>query len=191
MKTYIKVDAQGNIAAASTDARDGWLEVPEGVAASPGLAYVADDEFVAYTPEQAEAKAAVPTHAAQWDNATMSWVDPRSLADLKAAKLAEMQEARDAQQYGGFTWDGSTFDSNERSQTVLLGMFTTAALGSLPDTPFRLQNNSWRVLTAANMVQVWAALQACVAGAFAQFAAREAAIADATTPAAVAAITWS
>lgn len=192
MGIFVRCDAGGNITSASTDQSEGSIPVPDdfAVPANPRHAYVLDGALTAYTLEQAAAKAAAPAHPATWDNVTMCWVDTRTLGDIKAAKLAELQAARDAQQFGGFVWDGSTFDSDERSQSVLLGMFTTAALGSLPDTPYRLQNNSWRVLTAADMVQVWGALQALVAGAFAQFAELEAAVADATTAAQVAAITW-
>ena len=174
---------------AAAQAQPGELSI-EHADATPHTHYVAAGELVAYTSGQCADKAERPAWAAAWDNITMVWTDPRTLAERKAEKLAEMQAARDAQQYGGFTWDGSTFDSDQRSQSLLLGMFTTAALGALPDTPFRLQDNSWRVLTAADMVQVWGALQACIAGAFAQFAAREAAIESAVTQAEVETITW-
>ena len=197
MPRYVIADEGGEIvrtvicdeSQASTQAQAGETML-ESADASAATHYVADGDLVAYTMEQREAKAARPAWATGWDNAVMAWIDTRTLGDIKAAKLADLQAARDAQQFGGFVWDGSTFDSDERSQSVLLGMFTTAALGSLPDTPYRLQNNSWRVLTAADMVQVWGALQALVAGAFAQFAELEAAVADATTAAQVAAITW-
>ena len=125
-----------------------------------------------------------------WDAEAERWVEAPTLTALRLAKLAELKAARDAQQFGGFVWDGSPFDSDERSQSVLLGMFTTAALGGLPDTPFRLQDNTWRVLSAADMVQVWGALQMLIAGAFAQFAALEAQVFAASTPEAIAGVVW-
>lgn len=125
-----------------------------------------------------------------WDAEAERWAASPTLTALRLAKLAELKAARDAQQFGGFVWDGSPFDSDARSQSVLLGMFTTAALGSLPDTPFRLQDNSWRLLSAADMVQVWGALQALIAGVFAQFAALEAEVYAAATAEEIAAVSW-
>lgn len=125
-----------------------------------------------------------------WDESAERWVASPTLLALKAAKMAEMKAARDAQQYGGFTWDGSVFDSDPRSQTVLLGMFTTAALGGLPDTSFRLKDNTWRVITSADMLSIWATFQALVAESFDQFEARETAVFAAASIAEVEAISW-
>lgn len=197
MPRYVIADEGGEIVRtvicdenqASTQAQAGETML-ESADASAATHYVAGGELAAYTEEQAEAKAARPHPRAAWDNSAMAWVDPRTLSDLKAAKLAEMKTARDAQQFGGFVWDGSPFASDERSQSVLLGMFTTAFAGLLPDTPFRLQDNSWRVLTPIDVMQVWGALRSLIAGAFAQFAAREAAIEAATTKEQVEGIAW-
>ncbi len=121
---------------------------------------------------------------------SLEWEDSRTLAEAKVNRIALMRDARDAKLFGGFEWDGSTFDSDMRAQSTLLGMFTTAALATLPDTPFRLADNSWRVLTAADMPVLWSALQAHIGGAFSQFAAREYAINSASTNLEVDTVVW-
>lgn len=184
------VRCQEEQAAAQALAGEELLAVDAGDV-SPLTHYSAAGVLTAYGEAVAALKAVRPEWASSgWDNTTMTWIDPRTLADLKAAKMAALKAARDAEQFGGFVWDGSTFDSDERSQTLLLGMFTTAALGALPDTPFRLADNSWRVLTASDMVQVWSALQGLIGGAFGRFSVVEAAVMAAQDAPTVEAITW-
>lgn len=116
-----------------------------------------------------------PDHA--WDIATLAWTAP--LADLKARKLSELKRERDRRLEDGFTWDGSTFDSDSAvSQPRLLGAFSTAIAGGWPleGQPWRLADNTWRTLSAADAIAVWGAFQAHMAGIFAAFQAKEAAV---------------
>jgi hypothetical protein len=195
MVRYVIADEDGEIRVRNTCPADVLPSISGAIECEPGvfnsLHYVAEGAVVPYTETQAADKATPHEAWFKWSNASMSWVDQRTLDDRKAMKLTQMKNARDAEQYGGFTWDSSTFDSNERSQSVLLGMFTTAMANALPDVPYRLQDNSWRTITAADMPGIWAALQALVAGAFAQFAVLDADIAAATTAEEVDAIVWS
>jgi hypothetical protein len=119
------------------------------------------------------------------------WQDNRILADVKAARVALMRVARDAAINGTFTWDGSAFDADQVSQTRILGLKVASTDAGFTSQAWRLADNTWRTLSAADAADVWTALQAHLAGHFATFAAREAAIAAATTVAAVDLITWA
>jgi len=115
------------------------------------------------------------------------WVTPTPTLDMaRADKLAEMKARRDAIIFGGMTWDGSRFDTDEVSQARMLG----AHISGQPRT-WRLADNTWRNLSAAEIGAVWLALDAHVQDAFAVFAVKEAQILAAETAEAVAAVTWA
>lgn len=114
-----------------------------------------------------------------WDPATEDWIDERPLNDVRADVLARLRNKRDALLEGGFTWDGSEFDSDTAvSQPRLLGLFATAISGGIPASgyPWRLKDNSWRVLSAADAIAVWRAFQSNMASLFAAFAVHEATV---------------
>ncbi len=117
-------------------------------------------------------------------------VDHRTLAQAKAERVAAMREARDAQVFGTFTWDGSTFDADQVSQSRILGLLVSSQQAGFEATAWRLADNSWRLLSAGDAASVWAALQAHVRGEFLHFALRETEINAAATIAEVGAVEW-
>lgn len=56
--------------------------------------YVVDGELVAYTAEQAQAKANRPDILWRWSNSTFSWSDPRSQAEQETELAAEARSKR-------------------------------------------------------------------------------------------------
>lgn len=152
--------------------------------------YVANGELVAYTPEQAAAKAAQPSLWHRWSNTSMGWADSRDLEAVRATKLAELKGARDAQINGGFEWGGLRFDSDETAQMRLMGLFVASQGPGFTSKTWRLQDNTWHSLTAADAAGVWSALEAHLEGAFTTFAAVESQALAATTIPDVEAITW-
>lgn len=115
----------------------------------------------------------------EWDEGAKRWLPVLTLAGERRALVTRLRTARDARINGGFVWDGSRFDSDaEVSQPRLLGLFTTALAGGIPPEgyPWRLADNGWRVLSAADAIAVWGAFQQHMAGLFAAFAAHEAAV---------------
>lgn len=194
MKTYIKFDIHGNITAAASDARDGWLEVPEGIPANPDAAYVLDGEVLAYAPEVANLKRDRPGLGWRWDNSTMGWFDTRTLDDLKAAKWAEIRAARDAAEFGGFTWDGDDFDSDGPSQARIMGAVQMATLAAMVDQPFSIEwtlaSNAVRTLDGGDMAAVGLTLGAHVAQQHETGRSLRAAIDACATAGEVAAISW-
>lgn len=92
----------------------------------------------------------------------MSWVDPRTLAQHQADKWTAIKAARDAIEFGGFTWDGSTFDSDPQSQSRIQGAAQLATLAMIASQAFSvdwtLATNAVRTLTGADMLAVGQAM---------------------------------
>lgn len=140
---------------------------------------------------QAAAIAAGPPPAVgTWHWTAGRWERTFTLLEVKAERISAMREAREAAINGTFTWDGSTFDADQISQTRLLGVFIASQAPGWPGQGWRLADNTWRTLSAADVAAVWAALEAHMRGHFVTFALREASISAAATAAAVNVITW-
>lgn len=115
----------------------------------------------------------------RWDPLAEVWIDERPIEEVRAGVLRALKQERDARINGGFTWDGSTFDSDtDISQPRILGLFTTHLAGAFPvaGQPWRLADNSWRIVFSEDMPGIWGALQAHLSTCFATFGAHEAAI---------------
>lgn len=88
MPTYIQHDSDGNIRAIiNTPVPAEGIEVDEALAASisPLSHYIVRGSLIAYTGEQATAKADQPRHALSWSNATMAWVMPSDIGARRAS----------------------------------------------------------------------------------------------------------
>lgn len=118
------------------------------------------------------------------------WHDCRTLDDARSSRVAAMRNARDARINSTFWWDGSEFDSDQVSQTRLLGAVVAASAPGFSQVGWRLANNTWRQLTASDLASVYGALQTHLRNAFSDFAQREAEINAATTVSAIDAVTW-
>ena len=126
-----------------------------------------------------------------WDDDTLKWVDGRTLDDLKAAKWEEIKAARSNAEYGGFSWDGSEFDSDAASQQKIMGASQLAGLD--PDNflvDWTLKDNTVRTLNAADMNAVGAALGQHVNSQYVKARNLRQQIESATTKAEVEAIAW-
>lgn len=107
-------------------------------------------------------KPARPDAVSKWDYATQQWADQRTLEQHKTARWAEIKAIREANEFGGFTWDGSEFDSDAISQARIQGAVVLAMQALGAEVPFSidwtLKNNSVRSLTGTQMVAVGQAL---------------------------------
>jgi len=103
-------------------------------------------------------------------------VDP-SVEDLRSAVMAALKAERDRRVFGGFTWDGSVFDSDETAQARILGCYVSSQPSpeSFP-IAWRLADNTWRDLSPADAGALFLALQQHLQSHFAAFAVHEAAI---------------
>ena len=86
------------------------------------------------------------------------WLDPRSLDEIKAQKWTEIKSERDQLEFGGFEFEGNFYDSGQVSQGRIMG---AAAAGI--DQTWTLADNTTAELSASQLQQLYAALQAHVA----------------------------
>lgn len=133
-----------------------------------------------------------PTGYVHWANGQNKVVAlPEQLRKAKNTKWATIKQARSAAEYAGFTWDGSTFDSDATSQNRITGAVTLAQMSSDFTIDWILADNTTRTLSSTDMMQVGAALGAHVAAQFANGVLLRAQIDAATTKEAVEAVVWS
>jgi hypothetical protein len=86
------------------------------------------------------------------------WVDPRTIDEIKAQKWVEIKAMRDQLEFGGFEFEGNIYDSDQVSQ----GRIMVAAVADV-DQVWTLADNSTVELTAMQLQQIYAALQAHIA----------------------------
>lgn len=180
----------GQIAAVFTaDAASVDSNTPPGMARVDGRfdfrdGYIRDGEFVPF-PSQ-------PSNHHIFDWSRHEWVDPRNIDDFKAERWAAVKAARRAAELGGFTWDGSRFDSDAASQSsiqlAVQSAITSPAEGFSID--WTLSDNTRRALSAADMVAVGRALAAHVAAQHATARALREQIDSASSIEEVAAASW-
>ena len=89
-----------------------------------------------------------------------TWVDPRTLDEIKAQKWIEIKSDRDRLEFGGFEFEGNIYDSDQVSQGRILGAASAGV-----DQIWTLANNSTRLLTASQLQQLYATLQMHIAAA--------------------------
>lgn len=97
-----------------------------------------------------------PNHIFNYD--IKQWIDPRPLDEIKAQKWAEIKSERDRLEFGGFEFDGGIYDSDQVSQGRIMG----AAVAGV-DQVWTLADNSTVELSASQLQQLYAALQAHIA----------------------------
>ena len=86
------------------------------------------------------------------------WIDPRTLDEIKAQKWDEIKSQRDQLEFSGFEFEGDTYDSDQVSQGRIIG-----ASSSGIDQTWTLADNTTVELSASQLQQLYAALQAHIA----------------------------
>ena len=99
-----------------------------------------------------------PTDNHTFDYSFKQWRDTRSLDDLKAQKWTEIKSERDSLEFGGFEFEGNIYDSDQVSQGRIMG----AAVAGIDQT-WTLADNTTVELSASQLQQLYAALQAHIA----------------------------
>ena len=87
------------------------------------LYYVVNSALVAYTPEQAQLRANKPRPRAKWSNATMAWLDDRTLEQARSDKRAQIDAWRLEANSSGFIYQ------NKRVATDTLSMLDITNTG--------------------------------------------------------------
>ncbi|HCP76812.1 MAG: hypothetical protein CML16_04095 [Pusillimonas sp.] len=131
-----------------------------------------------------------PAEYYEFDWATKTWFDPRTVQDARDAKWIEIKKDRQQAEFGGFTWDGSAFDSDALSQSRIQGAVQLAQLDPNFSIDWTLADNTTRTLDAADMVAVGVALGVHVNAVHAHGRLRRQQINDAKTIQEVEQIEW-
>lgn len=125
-----------------------------------------------------------------FDYTNKQWVDRRTLSALQVAKWEQIKRARVNAEFGGFTWDGSPFDSDAISQSRIQGALQLAAL--IPDfsIDWTLADNTVRALSGSELAAVGVALGLHVGTQHAKARVLRAQIEAAATADEVDAVVW-
>lgn len=99
-----------------------------------------------------------PSPDSVFDYETKKWVDNRTLEDAKEHKWEQIKQIRDQYEFGGFEFEGKIYDSDSISQGRIIG----AAMAGVDQT-WTLADNSTVELSASQLQQLYAALQAHIA----------------------------
>ena len=136
-------------------------------------------------------KGVQPSSIHVFDYTLKQWSDPRTLQEVKDQTWTQIKQARSQAEYAGFTWDGSTFDSDAISQNRITGAVTLAQMSTAFSIAWVLANNSVRTLNQVDMLQVGAALGNHVAEQFSKGVVLRELITAAVSKEEVEAITWA
>lgn len=93
-----------------------------------------------------------------FDYSFKQWIDPRTLDEIKGQKWAEIKSERDSLEFGGFEFEGNIYDSDQVSQGRIMGAASAGV-----DQVWTLADNTTVNLTASQLQQLYAALQAHIA----------------------------
>ena len=99
-----------------------------------------------------------PSIAHEYDYEIKQWIDPRTLDEIKAQKWSEVKQQRNQLEFGGFEYKGNVYDSDQGSQGRIMG----AAIAGV-DQVWTLADNTTVELSAMQLQQLYAALQAHIA----------------------------
>ena len=99
-----------------------------------------------------------PTDNHKFDYTTKQWLDTRTLDEIKVQKWAEIKSQRDQLEFGGFEFEGNIYDSDQVSQGRISGAASTGV-----DQTWTLADNTKAELSASQLQQLYAALQAHIA----------------------------
>ena len=93
-----------------------------------------------------------------FDYVSRMWIDTRTIDDVRAARWSIIKIQRDQLEFGGFEYKGNVYDSDQVSQSRIMG----AAVAGI-DQVWTLADNTTVELSASQLQQLYAALQAHIA----------------------------
>ena len=134
------------------------LNTPSDVARVDGIYPTSNSDYWEFNLHQFISIGEPPSPHFIFDYGIKQWIDTRSTYDLKAQKWAEIKLQRDQLEFGGFNFDGNIYDSDQVSQGRIMG---AAAAGV--DQTWTLADNTTVSLTASQLQQLYATLQAHIA----------------------------
>ena len=119
---------------------------------------VVSSSYYSFTEKRFIALSDAPSPQHVFDYEIKQWIDPRSLDEIKAQKWAEIKIHRDRLEFGGFEFESNIYDSDQVSQGRIMGAASTDV-----DQVWTLADNTTVALSAMQLQQLYAALQAHIA----------------------------
>lgn len=165
-----RLTGPADLLASNTPAGFGAVEVTDGSVLNPRTRRVnlQTMQIEAFQPPQ---PAADDLRTWAWNAEAEEWEPAATLLALRGARWSQIKAQRDAVEFGGYTWDGSTLDSDRESQARIMGAVQMAVLAAAAGQPFAipwtLADNTVRTLSGADMIAVGLALGEHVATAHA------------------------
>ena len=129
-----------------------------------------------------------PREDYEFNYTSKGWGFALSLA--KTHKWREIKLARDTAEFGGFVFDGNTFDSNQLAQQRIQNAMLLAMQDSSITMDWTLANNNTVNLNATTLINIGKALSYHVSNAHKKAQEYRAAINAASSKAEIDAITW-
>lgn len=155
---------------------------------------IQDDSRYYIEQDQIKLKPTSPSVHHLFDYGTKSWIDSRTVEDIKANQWAKIKAARAAAEFGVFAWSGSTFDADTSSQSRIQGAAQLATLAIMNNQPFSidwtLADNSVLTLSAEDMIAVGQAMGEHINAQHTKARLKREQINNAATVAEIEAITW-
>ena len=152
------------------------LNTPSDVARVDGIYPTSNSDYWEFNLHQFISIGEPPSPHFIFDYGIKQWIDIRSIDDLKAQKWSEIKSERDSLEFGGFEFEGGVYDSNQVSQGRIMG-----ASSSGVDQTWTLADNTTVELSASQLQQLYAALQAHIASVHERGRIARAAIESAVT----------
>ncbi|MBP8013246.1 MAG: DUF4376 domain-containing protein [Acinetobacter sp.] len=134
------------------------LNTPSDVACVDGIYPTSNSDYWEFNLHQFISIGEPPSPHFIFDYGIKQWIDPRSLDDIKEQKWQEIKNQRDQLEFGGFEFEGNIYDSNQVSQGRILGAASTGV-----DQTWTLADNTKAELSASQLQQLYATLQAHIA----------------------------
>lgn len=116
------------------------------------------DYFYSFKKQSFLKKGDPPTPHHNFDFTSMQWIDPRTLDEIKTQKWDKIKSQRNQLEFGGFEFDGITYDSDQVSQGRIMG----AALAGVNQV-WTTADNRTVVLTSEDIKEMYQAMQAHIA----------------------------
>lgn len=165
--------------------------VPEGCIAIRGITAKLDEYYKGGVFKAYPAK---PAEYSQFDYVAEQWFDPRAVPELRVAKWGEIKDHRNLLERSGFPYVGTIMDSDsvsvQRINTAVQAAQAAMAAGQPFSIDWTAKDNTVHTLDGPGMVGMPVALAQYGDQLHQTGTALRQAIDAATTPEAIAAITW-
>ena len=185
-------EATGRVLRAGTMADEASARLQAQAGEAIYLGQVPPLHFIASGKPKSMGSQPSPVHVFDW--AAQTWIDPRTLEEIRADRWSEIKQQRDALESGGFAYLGQWLQSDERSVLRINTRANAAREALLAGQPlttyWKAADNTLMELDAHQMAAMSTALSTYASELHTTAGLLLAQIAAATTPAEVQAVAW-